>query len=49
LVGRSEESVYRSLRDLWETPALHAAMSTASSPYGDGYASRRIAEYLTKL
>lgn len=46
LIGRSEGSVYRGIRDLLETPALYFAMSLRDSPYGDGHASERIAELL---
>lgn len=49
LIGRSEGSVFRALRDLWEAPALWHAMATAPSPYGDGFASRRIADYLEAI
>ena len=46
LVGNTEGSVYRGVRELLENEALYYAMSNASNPYGDGYASRRIVEYL---
>ncbi len=49
LIGRTEGSVYRGIRDLLETPALHAAMSNAGSPYGDGHASERIADFLERV
>ncbi|MGM9615434.1 MAG: non-hydrolyzing UDP-N-acetylglucosamine 2-epimerase [Oscillospiraceae bacterium] len=47
LVGTDEETVYESFRRLLDDPAQYAEMSRADSPYGDGYASRRIADILT--
>lgn len=46
LVGTDEEVIYRNFRLLLEDPQAYAAMSNASNPYGDGYASRRIADIL---
>ncbi len=46
LVGVEEGTVYRGIRDLLSYPALRAAMSATASPYGDGRASRRIADFL---
>lgn len=46
LVGTSEEGVYRAFRRLLEDPAAYHRMSTASNPYGDGTASRQIADIL---
>lgn len=48
LVGTDEEAIYRSCRMLLEDEAAYAAMSGASNPYGDGYASRRIADILER-
>ncbi|MBQ8331954.1 MAG: UDP-N-acetylglucosamine 2-epimerase (non-hydrolyzing) [Clostridia bacterium] len=48
LVGTGEESVYRGVRELLENPALFYAMSHSPNPFGDGDASRRIADYLNK-
>ena len=46
LVGTSEESIYRGFKELLENEAAYSAMSRAVSPYGDGNASRRIADVL---
>jgi UDP-N-acetylglucosamine 2-epimerase (non-hydrolysing) len=46
LVGTDEETIYRSFRQLLEDEAAYAAMANASNPYGDGYASVRIADIL---
>lgn len=46
LVGTDEENIYRCFRQLLTDEAVYAAMANASNPYGDGYASRRIADIL---
>ncbi|WP_297209761.1 non-hydrolyzing UDP-N-acetylglucosamine 2-epimerase [uncultured Flavonifractor sp.] len=46
LVGTDEQTIYRSFQELLEDPAVYRSMSTASNPYGDGLASRRIADIL---
>lgn len=46
LVGTDEENIYRSFRQLLTDEAAYSAMANASNPYGDGYASRRIADIL---
>lgn len=48
LVGTDEEVIYRNFRELLENDAAYAAMSEASNPYGDGFASRRIADILER-
>ena len=48
LVGTSQENVYRQFKELLENEAEYRCMSTASNPYGDGTASRRIADALTR-
>ena len=47
LVGTEEEAIYTAFRNLLEDSNEYARMSTASNPYGDGFASRRIADILT--
>ena len=47
LVGTDEEVIYRSFKQLLEDPAEYAKMSTASNPYGDGFACKRIADILS--
>lgn len=46
LVGTEEETIYNSFKELLENPEVYHSMSTASNPYGDGLASRRIADIL---
>ena len=47
LVGTDEEVIYRNFKELLENEAEYKRMSTASNPYGDGFACRRIADILT--
>ena len=46
LVGTDEQAIYENFRLLLEDENAYAAMSEASNPYGDGFASRRIADIL---
>lgn len=46
LVGTNEEVIYNSFKELLENKEAYEAMSHASSPYGDGFACRRIADIL---
>ena len=46
LTGTAEDVIYQNFRLLLEEPAEYEKMSTASNPYGDGFASRRIADIL---
>ena len=46
LAGTEEETIYNLFTELLENPAAYRAMSTASNPYGDGLASKRIADIL---
>ena len=48
LAGTNEEEVYRLTRQLLTDSQMYEQMSKASNPYGDGHASRRIAEAITK-
>ena len=48
LVGTDEEVIYRNFKELLEDRAAYDAMAHASNPYGDGFASRRIADILWK-
>ncbi len=48
LVGTNEETIYNEFRRLVTDKAEYDAMSHASNPYGDGFASRRIADVLCK-
>ena len=46
LVGTEEAPIYEAFTRLLEDPAAYRAMSNASNPYGDGFASQRIADIL---
>ena len=46
LVGTEEEAVYKGFKSLLTDKAEYEAMSGASNPYGDGFASKRIADVL---
>ena len=48
LVGTQENSIYEAFSQLLTDPAAYAAMAHASNPYGDGMASKRIADILTQ-
>ena len=46
LVGTEEDAIYRNFKELLEDQGAYDAMARASNPYGDGFASRRIADIL---
>lgn len=46
LVGTQEEPIYNAFRELLCDREAYECMSRASNPYGDGFASRRIADIL---
>ena len=46
LVGTEEEVIYRSFKELLDNEETYKRMSNASNPYGDGFASQRIAGIL---
>ena len=48
LVGTNEETIYTEFKKLLEDAKEYDRMSTASNPYGDGYACKRIADILEK-
>lgn len=48
LVGTDEETIYQSFKTLLENRYEYEKMSMASNPYGDGYASKRIADILER-
>ena len=48
LVGTDEEVIYKTFKRLLEDKAEYEKMSHASNPYGDGFASKRIADILEK-
>lgn len=48
LVGTDEEMIYENFSRLLEDSSLYQRMSRAANPYGDGFASRRIADILVE-
>lgn len=48
LVGTNEQTVYENLRELFTNRELYANMSNALNPFGDGFASKRIADAILK-
>ena len=48
LVGTKEEVIYNNFKELLENQEVYKAMSHASNPYGDGFASKRIVNILDK-
>lgn len=48
LVGTKEEDIYQNFKELLEDKESYMKMSKASNPYGDGQASRRIADILCR-
>ena len=46
LVGTDEGTIYKNIKMLLEDQEAYRKMSTASNPYGDGFASKRIADIL---
>lgn len=45
-MGTDEEVIYQNFKQLLENKEEYEKMSTASNPYGDGFACRRIADIL---
>ncbi len=48
VVGTMEETIYQEFKALLTDEARYNSMSRAQNPYGDGFASRRIADILIK-
>ena len=46
LVGTDEEVIYDNFKELLNNEIAYERMSKASNPYGDGFASKRIADIL---
>lgn len=46
LVGTDEDVIYRNFTELLDDKTAYDKMSKASNPYGDGFASKRIADIL---
>lgn len=49
LVGTNEERIYEQFKLLLEDQEAYDKMSKASNPYGDGFASQRIADLLERV
>lgn len=49
LVGTNEEVIYKNFKELLENQAIYDQMSKASNPYGDGFASKRIADIIANI
>ncbi len=48
LAGTNEKNIYTAVRELLTNEELYQSMSKASNPYGDGQASRRIADIIVE-
>ncbi len=48
LAGTNEEVIYKMTKDLLENKEEYDKMSKASNPYGDGFASKRIADIIVE-
>lgn len=48
LVGTEEETIYNEFKNVLDNRNEYEKMSNASNPYGDGFASKRIADILEK-
>ena len=48
LVGTEEENIYKNIKLLLDNKEEYEKMSKASNPYGDGFASKRIADIIEK-
>lgn len=46
LVGTDENTIYNNFKELLENKEIYNRMAHASNPYGDGFASKRIADIL---
>lgn len=49
LVGTDEEIIYQNFKELLENKRVYDVMAHASNPYGDGMASKRIADILESM
>lgn len=49
LVGNTYDGIVENVQRLLDDPAAYAAMANAVNPYGDGLASKRIADHLASL
>lgn len=49
LVGTEEETIYQACKELLENSYVYNKMSHAHNPYGDGFASKRIADIIEQM
>lgn len=49
LVGTDEDTIYNNFKILLDDEVEYKRMCTANNPYGDGFASKRIADILDKI
>ena len=49
LVGTDEDTIYKAFKQLLEDKKEYERMSKACNPYGDGFASKRIADILEEI
>ena len=49
LVGTEKDNVYKNIKMLLDNKDEYEKMSKASNPYGDGFASKRIADVIEKM
>ncbi|WP_165062242.1 non-hydrolyzing UDP-N-acetylglucosamine 2-epimerase [Adlercreutzia sp. ZJ154] len=48
LVGTDEKSVYAAFKELLDSSTTYNSMAHASNPYGDGFSSRYVVNYVSK-
>ena len=48
LAGTKEDVIYSMIKELLDDPAEYGRMSKAANPYGDGFASKRIADAIVE-
>jgi len=47
VVGTNEENVYNAIKELLTNKEVYDKMSKAKNPYGDGFASKKIADFIS--
>ena len=49
LVGSNEKNIFENVSDLLNNEKIYKEMSLAHNPYGDGLASKRIIDFISKF
>ncbi|MBB3837503.1 UDP-N-acetylglucosamine 2-epimerase (non-hydrolyzing) [Runella defluvii] len=49
LVGANRATITQAVTELWTQASVYQAMSEANNPYGDGFASQRIIDFLASI